>query len=786
MVNKNLHLYTEKQKYANGQQWFKDFIDFIASMSTLTSTDFSYTEDEYHRMKINYDLYNGKIDKEDFLDYCKAVGYVYEFSNNFVNEDIISDKIKVLEGLELSRPFYFKVLAVNPEATTRKEQEYFNKYKEFVIGTIMQEIQSKIQQQEMAKLNGKKPSPEEVQKMEQDIQQKTTAATPDEVKQYMEREYQDPAEILASQLLQYMMYSLNIKSVFNRGWKNVTISGREIYRIFIENNEPKLEVINPLNVDFDKNTKTKMIQDGEWCIVEYKYSLIDIAREFPELTDTELSKLSDEYINSSNDDFAFVEGYTNNYINTRHYTWKSLRKIGFLKYIDVTTGELLEKIVPEDYKLQKNFGDIEITFENIIEVYEGWKIGSDTYAKMGRVKYIRDLEDINNVKLPYFGMIYDNDNSISVSLIDRMKTYQYLYDIIVNKIRGLMSSDKGKLLLMNIGLIPRSQHIDVTKWLEYASTMNIGFFNPHEEGNRNLDVNAAAKVLDLSLTSDIQRYIELANYVENRAGESIGITKQIVGRIGPNEAVGNTQQSITQASYVLEPYFALHNIVKRDVLQYLLDTARLAYSSGTKKKLSFALDDLSMQLLYLDKDMLTFNTFGIFISNTTKPDELKQNIVTLAHAALQNQRVEFTDVIKILKTENIEEATDILKVAEDKAKQTEQQNMQAQMQAEQADKEKDRKQEMDIVNLKGKWAIEEEKLKGEYDLQRQTILAMGFNGDKDMNKNGVPDVLELAKYGVDTDIKQRKMDLEEKKFKHSKEMDKAKLDAEKKTSSKKE
>jgi len=772
MDNKELHLYSEKEKYQLNQQWFKDSIDNIEKMSKLYNHGFT-NDTEYRDMKINYDLYKGIIDKSDFMQYCSINGYNEEFPSNFMNENIISDKVKVVEGMEISRPFYFKVLAVNPEATSRKEQEYFKRYKKFVVETIMGEIQSLIQQEELSKIEGQKPTQEQLQQIQESIAQKVEANTPDEVKRYMERNYQDPAEVLASQLLEYMMYSLNIKQVFNKGWSDVLKVSREIYRIYIEDGEPKFDRVNPIKFDFDRNAE--MIQDGEWAVAEYYYSIIDIVKEFPNLTDDELKNLTDEYL--SNDNIRFFDNDDNNntHIIAKHYTWKSLRKIGFLQYLDQQTGKVQEKIVDEYYKINPNYGDIEINWKRIVEVYEGWKIGQDTFTKMGRVDYIRDIDDINNVKLPYSGILYDS----GTSLIDRMKGFQYLYDIVINKMRTLMASDKGKLLLMNIGIIPRSQDIDVKKWLEYSSKLNIGFYNPHEEGNRVVDVNGAAKVLDLSLTSDIQKYIEWAAHIENRCGESVGITKQTVGRIGPNEAVGNTQQSIIQSSFVLEPYFNLHNVVKRHTLEYLLNTARLAYSGKEKKKLSFALDDLSAQILNMDYDMLLFNTFGIFISNTTKPDELKQNITALAHAALQSQKVEFSDVIKIMKTDNPEEATEILRVAERNNHEKISKMQQQEIQANQQEKEAERKHDINMIQLKGRQEINEIRAKGDIDLQKQTILSMGFNENKDLDNDGTPDVLEIARHGLDADVKQRKIKLDEEKFKHQKLVDKEKIKIEK-------
>ena len=58
-------------------------------------------------------------------------------------------------------------------------------------------------------------------------------------------------------------------------------------------------------------------------------------------------------------------------------------------------------------------------------------------------------------------------------------------------------------------------------------------------------------------------------------------------------------------------------------------------------------------------------------------------------------------------------------------------------------------------------------------------MSMGFNEDKDVDRDGKPDILEVAQAGVDANIQVREQDLQEKKFKHQKEIDKEKISVEK-------
>ena len=62
--------------------------------------------------------------------------------------------------------------------------------------------------------------------------------------------------------------------------------------------------------------------------------------------------------------------------------------------------------------------------------------------------------------------------------------------------------------------------------------------------------------------------------------------------------------------------------------------------------------------------------------------------------------------------------------------------------------------------------------------EEAAIKAMSFNQDKDVDRDGMPDILEVLRYGKDAEIKERKqkvdedkVSLEKDKFKHQKKMD---------------
>ena len=778
----NTQRLTRAQKEANDKKWFKDQLRSLNKISFSTGSMFGLTNlgrgiSDYRRMKVNYDLFNNVINKADFEHVCYPFGKeAGELPADFTNKDIISGKIKALLGMEMRRPFSWKVVATNTEATTRKEEEEFSKLKDFVVNSIIAPIKQKIELEQAQALKGQELTTEEKQRIEEEVAQKLKAMTPQEVKRYMAREHQDPAEVLAHQLLQYLIQKENIRMKFNKGWKHGLIAGKEIFWVGIVNGEPILKVVNPLNFDYDKSSEKDFIEDGDWACYEMSMTPSEIAKYFgSELTNVELDELYESYNNTNSlPDAAFTfreDGVSVNLgIRVIHAEWKALKPFKFIYGIDPETGEPYEDIVDESYKMNIEAGDYKEETVWIPTKYEGYQIGNDKFAMLREVPgQHKDLTNLYECKLSYIGSTYDNLNSSTTSLVDRMKYYQYFFNILWYRIELLIGSDDGKSLLLNANLIPKSSGMDFEKWMYYFKVNKLGLLDPTEEGNKgNQNIGEAAKEIDMSLVSDIQKYMQLAEYIERRCGESVGITKQIEGQIGTEEAVRNTQQALVQSANILEPYFDMHNLIKKNVLQALIETAKVAYSELQPKSLSYVLDDMSVAMLTPDYELLENSTYGLFVSNSMKADETLQTMQQLSHAALQNQQVELSDVLMIMNSESTQEAEELLKVAEQNRAEREQAMQQQQMQSQEQQAEAQRNWEREKMDKEHEYRMAEIDLKGEKDIQKQVILSMGFNENKDLDKDGMPDVLEVAKFNVDADIKQRKQDLDEKKLEQQK------------------
>lgn len=783
------------EKEAKDKQWYKSKINLLDKGSLRTTYGFGGIS-EYHRMKVNYDLYNNIIDFRDFEYVCKPFGVDeegFELPAKMSNRDIISNKIKVILGMEMRRPFDYKVLAVNPEATTRKEQQEFSMMRDYVISEILGPIKKQIELSKAQEQGDEPLTSLQKEKLQEEIDAQLKAMTPDEVKLYMQRKHQDPAELLSHQLLEYLSIKRDLKGKFNNGAKHALITAKEFYWVGEINGEPEVRVCNPLRLNFNASPDTEFIEDGEWVTYEYRMSPSDCIAFFAEdLTNDEIDSIYKDYSNythnmferdlfnfANNGPISQYDYQTNNTVRVLHAVWKSLREVKFLKYED-DNGEVQQMIVDETYELNTDAGDIEITSEWIPEVYEGYKIGANIFKKLRPVPgQFKDMDNLYVSKLPYYGAIYDATNSQPTSFVDRGKVWQYYLNIVYYRAELLMASDKGKKVLMNINAVPDSAGIDIEKFQYFFESSPFGWFNPNEEGMTYSDVNAIAKVIDLSTASDIGKYIELAERIKQECGEAMGVSRQMEAQLGPEDAVSNTRQSLIQSSYILEPFFNLHNRIKKNVLTALIETAKVCYSNKKPQKLSYVLDDLSVRTLDLDPALLDNSTIGLFVTDSSSAQEIKDTITQLAHAALQNQSVKFSDIVSILKETSITAAEDRLKASEveseERANQAEMARLKVQKDLEESKVQHEKEKWQHEIDL----AIVKEEEKRKTEVVKGALVGASFNPDQDVDKDGINDYLEIARHGLDADVKRAKVDLDVAKFQHQKIVDTEKLKLEK-------
>lgn len=782
-----------------GKKWQEDCVNYIIGEGNVTSGGNSTSY--YGELQTYYNLYNSIFDEKDF----KSITNPFKVEDGFPatphDFNIIRPKVDLLIGEETKRPLNFRVIRTSQEATSEMQE----KEKQMILQYIEAAITAKM-------------SPEEAQQFQEQLQS-GEIMPPEQIAKYMDKDYKDIVENTAYHSLTYLREKLDLDNEFIKGWKDGLISGREIYYVGVLNAEPYAERVNPICFSYDKSPDLDFIEDGSWCCRKMRMPITEVYdRYYDKLEEKDLDRL-EEMIGSTPGrnlgdrspvdmgiqlriyDNPIFEGSGKSLVNVWHCCWKSFKKIFYVTTTD-DAGQPQINIVDETYQPVGN--EVSVEPDWIIEVWEGYRAGSDLYFGIQPIEYQHiSIDNPNSQKLPYCGAIYSNTNSKPRSLVSILKPLQYMYIVLWYRLELAIARDKGKVVNMDITQIPKSMNISPAKWMHYLSSVGVNFINPYEEG-WNIPGREGGKpaqfnqitALDLTMSNVIAEYIQLMDKIEELAGTISGITQQREGAVSSSEMVGNVERSVVQSSHITEPLFWVHNQCKRRVLNMLLNTAKGAWEETGKQKLQYIFDngeraflDITPKFYYEDMD--------VFVSDTSKDLENIQKLQQLIQPAMQNG-ASLLEAAEILTNDNFNIIKQKLKDMQTRQEQIQQQQQEAEAQQQQ------QLQQMQNESKQQELMLQEAQMdlqRYQIDQDNQTKIAVAqinaYRGAEDMDQdnNGIPDVAELGKQAIEQqkinqdaynkryeakqkrEIEDQKIQLEKDKMKHETELQKAKDDA---------
>lgn len=783
------------------EQWQHDCVNYIIGEGNVVSGGMNKTA--YGEMQTYYNLYNSIFDEKDFKRITNPFKVEDGFPATPQDFNIIRPKVDLLIGEETKRPMNFCVVRTSQEAAS----ELMDKEKELLMQYIMAAITARM-------------SPEEAEQFQQQLQS-GEVMPPEAIAKYMQKDYKDVIENTAYHTLVYLREKLTIDNEFIKGWKDALIAGTEIYYVGVQNDEPYLERVNPLFFSYDKSPDLEFIEDGSWCCRRMRLPVAEIYdRYFDKLDEKDLNKLNEMLTGRPSNDYGdkdMVDSFggiqmhiydnpiydqkSRYCINVYHCCWKSFKKIYYVTYQD-EAGEIQTQIVDETYK--KIGTEISVEPDWIIEVWEGYRAGTDLYFGIQPIEYQHvSIDNPNSQKLPYCGCIYSNTNSRPRSLVSILKPLQYMYIVLWYRLELAIARDKGKVVNMDITQIPKSMNITPERWMHYLSSVGVNFINPYEEG-WNVPGREGGKPatfnqitsLDLTMSQVIGEYIQLMDKIEQLAGTISGITEQRMGAISTHELVGNVERSVVQSSHITEPLFWAHNQCKRHALNMLLNTAKGAWEQTGKKKLSYIFDN--GERAYVDiSDKFYYEDMDVFVSDTSKDLENIQKLQQLIQPAMQNG-ASLLEAAEILTNDNFniikQKLLDMQVRQEEMQKQQQEAEQQQAIQLQQMQNEQ---REQELMLEEAKMDLERYKI----DADNQTKIAVAeistYRGteEKDINQNGIPDPEEMYKVAMEQqkirsgefvkdremkykkNIEDKKIELERERMKHEMELQKQKDDA---------
>lgn len=828
----NRYRCSEKKKYANDCELAKEIANELIPNFTQNR---DWIED-HDSMLSNYRLYNNDISQEDFEMICNPLGIdVGQYDEEVLPYNKTYTKIDVLLGEEFKRNTNFIVALMNAKAIEEKDEELRAAYMQY-IEAVVEKAGA------IADMIAQGASEEEIQEV---VEQEIQARTPEELESMT---FLSELEILGNHILRYGLYKQEVKSLKNDGFKHALLSDKEFAYVGVFKGEPCIRLLNPLNIFYSKSPDIKWIQDGDYAGVTYVKSVERILEEHGEkLKQEDLDKLlkkvptystkkhtgqlevnvqdtltnrflhkmvSHEYLGKN------VGLYTDDYESARklmqdsfevetHVEWKWLREVVFMttinEYGDEDTEILdpeIEVIIPEEavkIEFTNRYGDKTFKHEWVDEegnsiiieklwiprIWEATRIGFDMFVDVReKPNQPFDIEDVFNIELGYYGCVYNSMNARPISLMSRMKPFQFLFFVVLHQIKELIPKHIGPIQNFDTSMIdPNLGNNDTEDGFQdalqktfYYRQKGLNIYNSMinniggQATNTNISRPQPGNVQNMSVAQDLNNLLELLGWLDNQIGLAAGVSQQREAQFSSNTNVTDNQQAIIQSSHITEHYFRKHDDLWRKIMEAYINYAKLAWKDK-KVRRQYLLPDTSIHTLEItNHEKLMSASYGLFMTDASKENRYIEEMSEMAKMFIQNgASVETVSYILKSRT-NGTSPEEIHKMIAKMQKQQEAKE-QAAAEAERESQEKLAEMQIEAREDEQEHEIQLETMKIEKDLTVAEIQSSRFKQMNDVNDNAVHDMIELeemkqngGKIDHDKQIKEKEIKIKEKEL----------------------
>ena len=720
--------------------WCEKNLDAIIQQLEHANSEGSVSN--YDKDISNYRLYNGDLEYDDY-------SYVTEQYNmpspaTMANYPITRNKVDLLCNEDLSRPLDKSVFAINIDAALRKEQFKVS----LIANELLKEINSDVEGEfgmELEMDNKDYPMPEDI-----DL--------------FMRYQYKEVLEESIHDGLDYLTQKYQLKHVFKEGMRDLLVTAKEFYKIYIKDGDPFVRRVDPRTFVFDKSIDSDFLDNAQWAGEERWLTINEVIDEFrDELEVEDVRELEDmrqatsDNIDRWNGIFNWVEIDHSKTVKVRVITaeWKSIKAIRYkISENKYNPEQPFKKVVSDTYKKRKNET---IETKCVDDIWEGTKIGGKILVQCRRrPNQVRSVDDAGSTSLSYVGVVYNHTTGKPTSLVDILRHTQMLYNIVMYHIELALARSGGKAVVYDVSQMPTNIGMDMQEVMYHLKNDGIIPINSRDEGGDSASFNQFQQV-DFTLSQSVQQLINLKLMLEQTAGQISGVSPQREGAVEQYEYVGNVQRSVSQSSISTGGWFYSHNDVKKKVFEKLANLMKLSWAGG--KKAAYILGDAGYKMLNIMPDV-SLNDYGIFLGDAGKDDALKQVVQQMSQAALQSGTISMLDAIKVMKSDTMTEAQAVLEQGIDAMQKQQQQSMEQQAQQQQAAAEQQQAQaqvQMEIQQMDNQTKIQVAQINAEARVAAQEIAS---DAQRDVDDTREKNKLNLEKVKADLSAQQKDKDSE--------------------------
>ena len=433
----------------------------------------------------------------------------------------------------------------------------------------------------------------------------------------------------------------------------------------------------------------------------------------------------------------------NNLYEVWHVVWKGQARRGILTYVN-EIGMTTTEIVDEDYKLNKEHGDINIEWEYETQVYEGYRIGN-RYTAIYPIK-ARPIAFNREGKLPYNGIMEILPMMGKFSIIKTITPYQIMRNIFAYHREMVIAKNKMLILLLPESLIASDTEDKIYK----MAADGVLLVDDSEDANS--QKMAQIRLLNANMGQYITEITNLIEATKQEAREMVDMNMQRYGEIAQSAGAATTQEAISRSSMGMVILVQMFDEFRKADYNRDLDYCKLAYIDGLDTSYW---DELGKRrFISLDVNSFVNSDYSTTVRNDSKELDKIQQLRQWAFSAAQNGDLDMA--LAAITGDNVSQ----IKATVTKFNSIKQQHEEQMKQMEQMIKQEEIENKLKEIAAKGEQDRLTEQLKYQYELQLKYVdVDMSMLGDNGSEDNAAKNRLTALSEQNKANIEQQKIQL---------------------------
>lgn len=802
----------------------------FVSYGAKISNDFSRVKDIIDRMdlwygdyrdnstiekfKMNYDLYNGRLDTRLYDDpICFNLGgEEIKLGHEQVNHyPIISQIANAMHGEMISRPFRPVAKHTGTYAHTMRTKQWNTLIRQMISDRILQPMQERVAQQYLKQYGVSDPrglSPEQIQQAQADISRRVQEQTPREIMDFMENDYQTPTERHAQLMLDYLVERYDIKAIQDEGFKDAIITGTEVYYVGDRHGDPFVEKLNPIYFNCGGSQNVEYFQNMDWAKYEQWISFEKAVQDYTDVFSKDdynlLEQLAEPiggygraradwykrdpvykratYELSVNDGY-YLQKYGSVDIKTKAGQSKlsriygeimekygtdyghafsrfGIREVRFA-YMDKRKLKVVTRIENDrkvDYYLDEHYEptdrDVEVKDLWINEVWEATKLGTGEDCQYVKIRptpgQFKSIFNPYDVELPFYGKRYATHSNNSESVAPVDMAKSWQLEFDITMAQ--LKQDMATDIGKVFVMLMNLKPDNMT-WQDWLNTMKntkLLMATANKHGISGIDPQIM-RSFDMGRGAEIANKVQLLEFLRNNIIAGMFFNPSRIGAIGEYATTQNTVQNQSASYNQTEALFETHRLIIEKMLSGLMNRTKFVYRNQPEK-VARILGDLEALDAELSKHVW-YEEMNIKFSTSTADLDTVRQLKGETMTFIQNQ-MSFEGVLELALAKT---PSDVISLFRKEGRRLERQRQEAiQLQQQQAEAERQSK-------------LQEKQIEAETDIikNRETLASQErralwgveqfrIQGDVDNNKRA--DSIQIKE--MDLEFEREKLNLD--------------------------